>query len=116
MPIIRVKNLRLRTFIGFNPEEKTNKQDVIINVYLETDMTEPMRNDQLSSFVDYKAITKKVIRFVEESRFNLLEALTQGILDQIMEEPQIIRARVEVDKPHALRFAESVSVELEAQK
>ncbi|MCD6354523.1 MAG: hypothetical protein J7L95_03150 [Prolixibacteraceae bacterium] len=32
MARIRVKNLLIRTNIGFNPEELANKQDVIINV------------------------------------------------------------------------------------
>jgi len=40
MALIRVKNLLLRTFIGFNPEELANQQDVIINLEIEADIPE----------------------------------------------------------------------------
>ena len=67
-------------------------------------------------FFDYKTITKKVIALVQEGQFKLLEVLTKNILDLIMEDEMVKWARVEVDKPHALRFAESVSVEMEAKR
>ncbi|HKL31605.1 MAG TPA: FolB domain-containing protein, partial [Tangfeifania sp.] len=63
-----------------------------------------------------KTITKKVIKLVQEGRFKLLEVLTQKILDLIMEDEKVQWARVEVDKPHALRFAESVSLSMESRR
>ena len=65
---------------------------------------------------DYKTITKKIIALVQEGRFKLLEVLTKNILDLIMEDERVKWAKVEVDKPHALRFAESVSLEMEASR
>ena len=117
MATIRVKNLLIRTYIGFNPEELVNKQDVIINMEIETDIPEKaMETDEPIDILDYKTITKKVISHVQEGHFKLLEVLTQSILDLIMEDKKVKRARVEVDKPHALRFAESVSLEMEAKR
>lgn len=115
MAIIRVKNLLIRTYIGFNPDELVNKQDVIINFEIEADIPEQaMKTDEPEGIFDYKTITKKIITLVQDGRFKLLEVLTQKILDTVMEDQRVRRARVEVDKPHALRFAESVSCELEA--
>ncbi|MCY1721741.1 dihydroneopterin aldolase [Prolixibacteraceae bacterium Z1-6] len=117
MARIRVKNLLIRTYIGFNPDELINKQDVIINLELETEIPHSaLEVDEPLDILDYKTITKKVITFVQEGRFKLLEALTKNILDIIMEDERISWARVEVDKPHALRFAESVSLEMEASR
>lgn len=117
MTKIRVKNLLVRTFIGFNPEELVNKQDVIINIEIETDIPDSaMEADEPLDILDYKTITKKIIAHVQEGRFKLLEVLTKNILDLIMEDEKVISARVEVDKPHALRFAESVSLEMEAKR
>jgi len=117
MAKIRVKNLLIRTYIGFNPEELVNKQDVLINLEIETDIpVSAMQADEPLDIFDYKTITKKIIAHVQEGRFKLLEVLTKSILDMIMEDVKVIRARVEVDKPHALRFAESVSLEMEASK
>ncbi len=117
MARIQVKNLLLRTYIGFNPEELINKQDVVINFEIETDIPrKAMEADEPVGILDYKTITKKVIALVQEERFKLLEVLTQKILDLIMEDEQVKKAVVEVDKPHALRFAESVSLKMEASR
>lgn len=117
MARIRVKNLLIRTYIGFNPEELVNKQDVIINLEIETAIPDSaMEADEPLNIFDYKTITKKIITHVQEGRFKLLEVLTKSILNLIMEDEKVEWARVEVDKPHALRFAESVSLEMEAKK
>jgi len=117
MAKIRVKNLLIRTYIGFYPEEMVNKQDVIINLEIEADMPQKaMEADEPEGIYDYKVITKKVIALVQDGKFKLLEVLTQKILDLIMEDPRVQWARVEVDKPHALRFAESVSLVMEAKR
>jgi D-erythro-7,8-dihydroneopterin triphosphate epimerase len=115
MAIIRVKDLLIRTFIGFNPEELINRQDVLINLEIEVDVPhQAIETDEPDGIYDYKKVTKRIINYVQEGRFKLLEVLTKHLLDIIMEDPLVKRARVEVDKPHALRFAESVSVEMEA--
>lgn len=117
MALIRVKNLLLRTYIGFNPEEIANKQDVIINVEIEADIPEEaLQEDEPNGIYDYKIVTKQIIELVQDHRFKLLEVLTKNILDLIMADQRVSRARVEVDKPHALRFAESVSFEMEASR
>jgi len=113
MAIIRIKNLLIRTYIGFNPEELRNKQDVVINMTIKADVKEAIKTDDVDNSYNYKTITKKVIKLVQEGQFKMLEHLTQKVLDRIMENPQVDWARVEVDKPHALRFSESVSIELE---
>ena len=117
MALIRVKNLLLRTFIGFNPDEITNQQDVVINIEIEANIPEQtLLSDKPDGIYNYKTITKQIILLVQNNRFNLLEVLTKNILDLIMLDERVIRARVEVDKPHALRFAESVSFEMEARR
>lgn len=117
MAKIKIKNLLIRTYIGFNPEELVNKQDVIINIEIEAEVPEQaLESDEPLDIFDYKTITKKVIALVQEGQFKLLEVLTKRILDLAMEDKKVKWAKVEVDKPHALRFAESVSLEMEASR
>jgi len=116
MAIIRIKNLLVRTIIGFNPEERVNRQDVIINAEIEVDATEAIKADDQQIIYDYKLITKAIIALVQNSKFNLLEKLTHEVLQLIMQDRRVNRARVEIDKPQALSFSESVSVELEAKR
>ena len=117
MQIIRIKNLVISTFIGFNPEELINKQNVVINLEIEVDVpSEAMKADEPIGIYDYKVITKAVISLVQNGNFKLLDVLTKKILDLVMENKMVKWARVEVDKPQALRFAESVSIEMEAEQ
>ena len=117
MAKIRIKDLLIRTYIGFNPDELVNKQDVLINLEIEADIPESaLESDEPEDIFNYKVVTKKIIALVQEGRFKLLEVLTKRILDTIMEDEKVKWARVEVDKPHALRFAESVSMEMEARR
>ena len=117
MAKIRIKNLLIRTYIGFNSDELLNKQDVIINIEIETEIPKKaLETDNPKDIYDYKIITKEIIAFVQEGRFKLLEVLTQSLLKLIMKDERVVCAKVEVDKPHALRFAESVSFEMEAHR
>ena len=113
---IRVKDLRLRTYIGIKEEEILNKQDVLINLTVFYRATEAVQANDIDTALNYRTLTKAVIAHVESNRFSLLERLTQEILDLVMSRPGVDYAEVEVDKPHALRFAESVSITLAAAR
>jgi D-erythro-7,8-dihydroneopterin triphosphate epimerase len=110
---IQIRNLRLRTFIGFNPEEMSKQQDVVINIEIRYSVSESALRDEVEGALDYKILTKRVIRHVEEGRFLLLERLVADVLGLCSEHPSILSSRVTIDKPHALRFADSVSLTLE---
>lgn len=112
MARIRVKDLRLRTYIGIKEEEILNRQDVLINLTILYPASSAVEINEIEHALNYRTITKAVIRHVEDNRFALLERLTQEILDLVMSNAQVCYAEVEVDKPHALRFAESVSITL----
>lgn len=114
--LIQIKNLRLRTIVGIFDWERTQKQDVIINAEIEFDGSQAAQTDKIEDTVDYKAITKNIIELVESSQFFLVEKLCDEILGLIMADERVERATVEVDKPHALRFADSVSITSSAER
>ncbi|KXJ56771.1 dihydroneopterin triphosphate 2'-epimerase [Neptuniibacter pectenicola] len=114
--IINITNLRLRTFIGFNPDEMQKQQDVVINIEIQYPASNGFTNDDVEQALNYKTITKEIIHHVENGRFLLLEKLVSDVLDICSAHPWTRYAKVTVDKPHALRFADSVSLSLEWQK
>ena len=116
MARIRIKNLRLRTFIGINEEEINNRQDVVVNATIFYRADDAVVINEIEHALNYRTITKAVISHVESNRFALLERLTQDVLDIIMQHEQVHYAEVEMDKPHALRFSESVSSTLSATR
>lgn len=110
---INIQNLRLRTYIGFNTEEMEKKQDVVINIKIRYEISDEIMQDKVAAALNYKTVTKKVITHVEQGQFLLLEKLVADILAISSEHPSVRQAEVTVDKPHALRFADSVSLTLE---
>ena len=116
MARIRIKDLRLRTYIGIKEEEILNQQDILINATILYPAANAVSVNQIEQALNYRTITKAMIRHVEDNRFALLERLTQELLDIVMQHDQVRYAEVEVDKPHALRFAESVSITLSAAR
>ncbi len=113
---IRIKDLRLRAIIGCNDWEREKKQDITINVVMDVESEKAAETDDIADCTDYRDITKEIIEAVEASEFFLLERLAGFILDIVMKRPAVTSASVEVDKPHALRFSRSVSVEVTASR
>ena len=108
--IIRIKNLRLRTFIGIKEE------DIVINVTIHYPADKARTSEDINDALNYRTVTKNIIQHVENNRFSLLEKLTQDVLDIAREHHWVTYAEVEIDKLHALRYADSVSMTLSWQR
>lgn len=113
---IHIKNLKIKAIIGINDWERKEKQDVIVNVTLELDASSAAQTDRIEDTLNYKTLTKRIISEVESSKFFLLEKLAHHILNLVLEDKKAIRGTVEVDKPQALRFADSVSVKCSGER
>ena len=111
--IIRIKDLRLRTTIGIHDWEREHPQDVVVNAGIVFDGRAAALSDEIADTVDYKSMTKAIIAQVEGSSWNLLEKLASRLLETVLADPRVESAWIEVDKPHALRFADSVSVRVD---
>ncbi|WP_096086152.1 dihydroneopterin triphosphate 2'-epimerase [Agaribacterium haliotis] len=111
--IIEIKQLRLRTFIGFNQEERNKQQDVVINIEIHYPVNAQIFEDKVEAALNYKTICKNVIEHVENGKFLLLERLVADVLKICRQDSSVSYARVSIDKPHALRFSDSVSLTLE---
>jgi D-erythro-7,8-dihydroneopterin triphosphate epimerase len=114
--VVRIKNLRLRAVIGVNEWERHHRQELIVNVEMEFDGDKASATDSINDTVDYDALEQRLAAKVEATEFFLLEKLAGFMLNIVLEDPRIIRATVEVDKPHALRFADSVSLSASGQR
>jgi FolB domain-containing protein len=110
---IEIKDLLLRGIIGINDWEREKKQDILVNITLFADLRQAGETDKIEYSVNYRTITKQVIKYVEESEHFTVETLAAKIAQLCLHETGVIRARVRVEKPGALRFAKSVGVEIE---
>lgn len=112
MDHIFIRDLLARCIIGVNEDERSNKQDVLINITLTADLSIPGKTDRFEDTIDYRSIKKKILSAVEISNFFLIEALAELVADVCLEYPGVIEVQVAVEKPSALRFARSVGVEI----
>ena len=104
------------SFIGFNPEEREKKQDVVINLEIHYPADQACETDEVEQALNYKTITKQVISIVENGHFLLLEKLVAEILAVCHSHSSVNYAKARVDKTHALRFDDSVSLTLDWKK
>ena len=116
MDKILIKDLLLRGIIGINPEERVNKQDILINMVIYTDIRKAAASDDIADAVNYKSITKRIIAHVEESPDYLVEKMVTDIARIVITEFNVERVQVRLEKPGALRFADSVGIEIERTK
>jgi FolB domain-containing protein len=110
-----IRDLLLRGIIGINDWEREKKQDILINMALFTDMRAAGQSDDISDALNYRTITKRIIEYVEGSVHYTVEALATEVA-RIAIAHGAARAIVRVEKPGALRFAESVGVEIERER
>lgn len=113
MDRILIKDLLVRCVLGLSPEERREKQDVLISIALITDLEKPGRSDRFEDTVDYRAVKKAVLAAAESSSFQLVEALAEQVAAICLSHQRVQRVQVTVEKPGALRFARSVAVEIE---
>ena len=110
---IDIHDLLLRGIIGINDWEREKQQDILVNISLFGDFRSAGDSDDIADTINYRTVTKKVIKHVETSNRFTVEALASDIARICLEETGVQRARVRVEKPGALRFARSVGVEIE---
>lgn len=109
---IRICDLLVRCILGINESERREKQDVVINLAICTDLRKSGKSDRIEDTVDYRALKKRILAMVENSHYFLEEALAEAVAELCLSDPGVRQVEVRVEKPNALRFARSVAVEI----
>ena len=107
---VHIENLLVRGIVGINPDERTKRQDVLVNVTMWADTRAAAASDSIDDAVNYRTVAKAMIAHIEEGEPMLVERLAAELTEICFREPRVEAAEVRVDKPGALRFAESVGV------
>lgn len=110
---IFIRDLLVRGVIGLNEWERKQKQDILINLTVFSDLRRAGATDDVANTLNYRSVTKAVIALVESSSFFLVEALATEIARLVIVDFGVLRVIVRVEKPGALRFASSVGVEID---
>lgn len=109
---IYIHDLTIPCLIGINEDERLAKQEININIILEADIKKACESDDIKDTVDYKKLKVKIVDHIKDSSYFLIEKLASVIVDICLENKLVKQATVKVDKPHALSYARTVSVEI----
>ena len=116
MDKVIIKNLVARGIIGLNDWEREKPQEILINIEIATDIKQAGETDDIETSVNYRTIAKKALKHAETAERLTVEALAEDIAKLCLEEANVVSVKVRVEKPGAVRFAESVGVEIERSK
>ncbi|MEY2696088.1 MAG: dihydroneopterin aldolase, partial [Pseudomonadota bacterium] len=113
MDIIFLKGLTIETVIGIYDWEREIRQTVIIDLEMATDIRKAAETDDIVHTLDYKSVSKRVIGFVEESSFQLVETLAEKITEILIQEFGVPWVRLTLNKRGAISGASDVGILIE---
>jgi dihydroneopterin aldolase len=114
--LVFIEDLRIQTVIGVFDWEREITQTVSLDLEMEYDIQPAAASDQIADTLDYKAVAKRLIQFVEGSDFQLVEALAEHCARIVLEEFPVSRLRLKLSKPGAVRGSSAVGVVIERQR
>ncbi len=113
MDIIYLNELRIDTVIGIYEWERRTKQTVLLDIEMAADIRRAAETDQIDNTLNYKAVAKRLIAFVGDSEFALVETLAERIAEIILHEFDVPWCRLRLNKQGALRGVRDVGVIIE---
>jgi 7,8-dihydroneopterin aldolase/epimerase/oxygenase len=113
MDKIFIHALKTETIVGIFDWERQVKQTVILDIEFSADVRKAALTDSIDDTLNYKRVAKRVLAFVEESRFHLVETLAEHVAMLILEEFAVAWVRISLSKPGAIRSSRDVGVMLE---
>jgi dihydroneopterin aldolase len=113
MDKIFIRDLRVETVIGIYEWERRIRQTVVIDLELSADIRKAALSDAIEDTVSYKGVAKRVIEFVEQSEFQLIETLSERIAEIVLTEFGLQWVKLTLSKPRAVRGVRDVGVIIE---
>ena len=110
---IYVEDLRVTGTLGIFEWEKKIKQEISLSYEIDHDNFSASKEDKIEATTDYKTITKKIISFIEENKFELVETFAENIAEMVIKDFDVNWIKLRVSKPGALRFSKDVGVIIE---
>jgi 7,8-dihydroneopterin aldolase/epimerase/oxygenase len=116
MDKIFLRALKTEAIIGIFDWERQVKQTVILDIEISADIRKAALSDSIDDTLNYKRVAKRVLAFVEESKFHLVETLAEHIAMLILQDFGIAWVRISLSKPGAIRSSRAVGVSLERDR
>ena len=111
-----IEALEIECLIGIYDWERTIRQNVVLDIEMAFDNRIPASSDAIEHTLDYKAVSKRLMQFVGDSSYGLVETLAEQCAAIILNEFNVAWVRLKLAKPGAVRGARSVGVIVERRR
>ena len=116
MDKVFIKDLMVRGIIGVSDRERSQPQDIIVSVTMATDIHPGGESDDIEDCVNYRTVSKEIIKHIQTISRHTVEALATDIAEICLKYSGVEKVTVKIEKPGAVRFSKSVGVEIERLK
>ena len=113
MDIVYIRDLKINTIIGIYDWEREVRQTISLDLEMATDIQKAAASDNIKDTLNYKAVAKRLISFVEGSEFLLVESMAEEIASIVRNEFSVPWLRLRLSKPGAVRGSQDVGVIIE---
>ncbi len=113
MDIVYIRELEVETVIGIYDWEREVRQTVSLDLEMGTDIRAAASTEDIEQTLNYKSVSKRLISFISESEFLLVETMAEEISQIVMSEFDVPWLRLRLSKPGAVRGAKDVGVVIE---
>jgi dihydroneopterin aldolase len=111
--IVFIEDLRIQTVIGVFDWEREITQTISLDLQMAFDISRAAASDDIVDTLDYKAVSKRLIQFVEGSEYQLVEALAEHCANIVLNEFPVTWLHLKLSKPGAVRGSSAVGVIIE---
>ena len=109
---VLIKNFIIQEIIGIHQHEKIKKQKIKFNIVIDVDQNVLPNEEDIKSIVYYEKITNNLKNLVKNKKYNFLESLAEDSFKEIFEDKRINSVKIKIEKPEAVKNADSVGVEV----
>ncbi|AWP25083.1 dihydroneopterin aldolase [Acidiferrobacter sp. SPIII_3] len=114
--VLYLHDLKVDCIIGIWDWERQTRQTIVLDLDMGVDIRAAAASDDLRDTLDYKALAKRVMAFVEASEFRLVETLAERVAGLILREFPVPWLRLRLDKRGAIRGAGQVGLVIERRR
>lgn len=113
MDIVYIRDLQVDTIIGIYAWEREVRQTISLDLEMSADIRRAAETDDIQYALNYKAVSKRLIAYLENRDAQLVESLAEEVATIVREEFGVAWVRLRLSKPGALRGARDVGLLIE---
>jgi len=107
-----IKDFIIQEIIGIHEHEKMKKQKIKFSIVIDVNQNTVPDEKDIKSIVDYEKVTNKLENLAKSKKYNFLESLAEDSFKEIFEDKRINSVKIKIEKPDAIKNADSVGVEV----